>query len=53
MFETGKIHNEVNEMKRLNTEIFEISEIQWPNSGQVHYQREVQVQVEGHPVFSR
>lgn len=33
MFETGQIHNTINEMTRLNISIFTISEMGWPKSG--------------------
>ncbi|XP_060519748.1 craniofacial development protein 2-like [Cylas formicarius] len=43
MFEAGKVHNAIKEMRRLNIEILGISEMRWPRSGQV--------QIEGHQVL--
>ena len=34
MFQAGKIHNAIKEMKRMNIEILGISEMRWPNSGE-------------------
>lgn len=34
MFERGKVHNAIREMKRLNIEILGISELRWPGIGE-------------------
>lgn len=34
IFEGGKLHNTIQEMKRLNIEIMEISEMRWPGTGE-------------------
>lgn len=43
MYETGKVHNTIKEMKRLNIKILGISEMRWPGRGRTI--------VDGHTIY--